>query len=647
MKLPYDLDEARVLQQVNNYITPAESYVTTKRQEFRDRASMIKHIDWTEEGKTYSNLIWTNMHALMAIEFSNTPITKFVWRTFNDKRQADMWNAMFEFDYNTEMNMPQKRYQVLQDKYMYWVWLTVWSWLHKTIKAPQVEVVDPRCWIPDMQADAMGKDRFFAFEVVKQKHDLDPTKWYFRTADMKTIDEEKRDKFVEQKMSEWLSMEQSLNKWADSDAAWISSSISYDWYSILVIMMRDYTGQPYIIELANNRTMVIRVHKIQAVTKEEKEDPRMIEYPVTKEIWRPQRGNPYGYNIFDVLEDKELALDFHMQMEQIRIKNDAIGDLFFYDPKQVPDVANVNPKDYKQRHFIPITGQGNGWPAIQELPKASPSTYQYDMIELIKGQADVNISVNDTMKGFVEKGITATQSETVQGNANVMQLLNTKIAMRAHAKFVRVLYYRAYLSSFEQQWDKIIALTKGIAWQPNVIKKTDLIAVGDIDIEIKDRAQVNREKEARSTKLLPMINTLVAMAGSDYGKKIAIREMMIDLDADPEFLDQVLWQSPEEMQARLDLELLNRNELPAPITDPNEDHATYISIYQEAHDTPAKRKAIAARVRMQQMKVELMKQQGQPQEQAKPMSEWSQSQLQSAAIASKAPDAKSLQDIAQ
>ena len=120
-------------------------------------------------------------------------------------------------------------------------------------------------------------------------------------------------------------------------------------------MMRDTFGQPYIVELANGRTMPIRTHQLQSVMKEEKQDKHLIPFPVAKETRRPQRGNPYGINLFDVLEDKEQAIDFHMQMEQIRIKNDSIGDMFFYDPKQVPDISNVNPKDYKTRHFVPIT----------------------------------------------------------------------------------------------------------------------------------------------------------------------------------------------------------------------------------------------------------------------------------------------------
>ena len=56
--------------------------------------------------------------------------------------------------------------------------------------------------------------------------------------------------------------------------------------------------------------------------------------------------------------------------------------------------------------------------------------------------------------------------------------------------------------------------------------------------------------------------------------------------------------SVEECQAREDLELINRNEDPKPCENPQEDHRTYVVIYQSAIDTPAKRRAIEKRMQL-------------------------------------------------
>ena len=52
---------------------------------------------------------------------------------------------------------------------------------------------------------------------------------------------------------------------------------------------------------------------------------------------------------------------------------------------------------------------------------------------------------------------------------------------------------------------------------------------------------------------------------------------------------------PEEVEARNQLELLNRNIDLEPITNIDEEHDAYISIYRQAMNTPAKWKAIESR----------------------------------------------------
>lgn len=54
-------------------------------------------------------------------------------------------------------------------------------------------------------------------------------------------------------------------------------------------------------------------------------------------------------------------------------------------------------------------------------------------------------------------------------------------------------------------------------------------------------------------------------------------------------------ESMEEMQAKVDLEFINRDEKPDDIKTLNEDHLTYLQVYQRAKDTPAKLNAITKR----------------------------------------------------
>jgi len=52
------------------------------------------------------------------------------------------------------------------------------------------------------------------------------------------------------------------------------------------------------------------------------------------------------------------------------------------------------------------------------------------------------------------------------------------------------------------------------------------------------------------------------------------------------------------MQALEDIELINMNEDPKPAEDVNEDHRSYIVIYQNANNTDAKYRAINNRIQL-------------------------------------------------
>ena len=57
----------------------------------------------------------------------------------------------------------------------------------------------------------------------------------------------------------------------------------------------------------------------------------------------------------------------------------------------------------------------------------------------------------------------------------------------------------------------------------------------------------------------------------------------------------------EELNATDDLALLNNNEMPSKIRNMQEDHRTYVMIYDRAFDTDAKRKAIQQRMQALRM----------------------------------------------
>ena len=80
-----------------------------------------------------------------------------------------------------------------------------------------------------------------------------------------------------------------------------------------------------------------------------------------------------------------------------------------------------------------------------------------------------------------------------------------------------------------------------------------------------------------------------------FGKIQLTKDFARVMGMDEELVDSI-YDYPEEYdKAVLDLELLNRDEDVAEITDMNENHRIYIQVYQQALDTRAKQKAIMRR----------------------------------------------------
>ena len=76
-------------------------------------------------------------------------------------------------------------------------------------------------------------------------------------------------------------------------------------------------------------------------------------------------------------------------------------------------------------------------------------------------------------------------------------------------------------------------------------------------------------------------------------------------------------ETAEEIEAKMQLELLNRNQDLQPVEDiMNEDHDAYICIYRQAMDTPAKAKAIQNRLMAKMQKEKQQKQEQQQMAQA-------------------------------
>ena len=143
---------------------------------------------------------------------------------------------------------------------------------------------------------------------------------------------------------------------------------------------------------------------------------------------------------------------------------------------------------------------------------------------------------------------------------------------------------------------KNIVLNSGIWVVTYTVKGKDLMTQKDLHLRLVSVLEKAEKDEANKAAMMASYQPLMQQA-SEFGKIQLTRKFARIVGLDKELVNMVYDYPPEYQQAMLDIELLNINEDPWEITNINENHSIYIQVYQQALDTEAKRKAIAARKR--------------------------------------------------
>lgn len=130
---------------------------------------------------------------------------------------------------------------------------------------------------------------------------------------------------------------------------------------------------------------------------------------------------------------------------------------------------------------------------------------------------------------------------------------------------------------------------------PYTVKRKDVVTGYDIDLKIVSKAEREAEREKKKTAHLAMMNVVINNPSlANISKTLYLRKAFTLQGYTSEEARVYISPSYEELQALQDIELINRDKVPE-VLDFNEDHMTYIVLYQRALNTSAKRKAIEAR----------------------------------------------------
>jgi len=213
----------------------------------------------------------------------------------------------------------------------------------------------------------------------------------------------------------------------------------------------------------------------------------------------------------------------------------------------------------------------------------------------MKQQTTEDVGISDLTRGVGSAtGQTATEVQLEQQNQNIQLLLGGKINSFGEKQRWKLIYIYYYYY-FGKTDKKFIQINRGIATVGDEISRDDIIGPAEPNIEIASKAASVAQENKNKADFNALYPQLIADPSiSPISKRFLTRQALRYAGYSRQQVEATIQLTPEEMQAKQDLMFLNRN-LPVSIDNMDEDHYTYIVIYQSALDTPAKTAAITAR----------------------------------------------------
>jgi len=577
MKANFPVSEDLIIQQVLEEKKLWLDFVNNKRDLFRERLALYNNIAENHQ-KIYVRLIRSVMQTLMWLYYTDEMTATFAGRQLWDDEYADNLNNLAKFD-QEEMWMDKINYDVQWNRLFYWVGIRVFDYWDSFKKVPVFKSIDPLSWVPD-PLGYMWSARFHGFELEVNDNQL-VDDIYFNLDKITPSEAESEERRREE-----------VNNTRDFNDTWVQSSANpiywiYNHYTTI-------KGKKYLITTANDDSLIIRFEEIEAVYTEEKEHNIEVEFPVILNFYEPFKWDPFGISIPDIIEDKQRSQQLFLNLNRIKAEHEAWGDTFLVDTNAI---KNLN--DLKQHTFWPkyIRANLNQNPnPIKEVQRGQVKPDAYNMPNIISQQATSDLWLDErSLWVSPDSSLTATENQRTQTNANIKLLLNSKINSWGEKEFWR-LWLRSYYEFFEFKDEKNIKLQNAFGNVIQTIKRPDISTWYNIDIRIVSKSQEAETKEKDKIALLTIADLVLQdPASANISKTFAKRQIAKAQGLDKEKISVLFPASIEEQQAKMDLELLNRDiELEEP-DDLQADQLTYLVIYQKGMDTKARAKAIEVR----------------------------------------------------
>ena len=553
----------KLINQIKSEYDSSLLYVQDRREEFRKRLKLYNN---QKRNKQMVGIvtIYNHMQTHLARSYKDRLPVSFRGRTVADNELANNINKLAEFDYD-EMGMNKIKYASDWDEGFYGVSLKANLGWDKNKRCPIMSSESPSNWFPDPAGDFLSWFSFHWFEKQIRISELKQLEGYNNV----------------NKITSWISEEQQRNNTSagDADGTNKGSVVNSDpdvttiihWFTI-------FEGVKYLVTLDSTRSIILRKIKIDKLWKEENKD---VPFPVYPTYYSPQRNNPFGVSIPDLVEDKQRAVSVLTNL-MIDKEKAVLYWMYFFDETRI---TNRKDLDFGFNKTIGIK-----WPVDQSLfqpmQKDLNKWTTFNIADSIDREAQLSTGTGSIQSWVLsEDQRTLGEQQMVQSNADLRFLLKWEVKGWGEKEFWAG-WYRSYKVNFKAWMKKLVRIQTWFGVKVIELNRKDFFTNEDPDIDIESKFKSEKELEKQRlmmTSVYPIIiqDQGLAEISKRYIKKEFLRVNWFDEDK----ISIIYPKSPQEMVAEDENELLKRNQ--EAIAKQEEDHLTHDFIHSQTEQTPS------------------------------------------------------------
>lgn len=582
------MDKTSVLSKIKTEKGLSNNAITTARM--RKREEWRLYFDFNDD-EIKSNMIYSYINQAMSVYYQDERSVVYTWDYLIDDI-IDNLNNTAQSDYNN-MWLNEIQQAQLLDCLVYGVWIIMKTWFNEVECLPELKTIDPLsrypdpyCWNNEQQARWHWFMMRTSLNEIKQAGNYSESECELLKA--KNIENENsaRDNAAGQVNDLWFTDDTVID-------------VYYHFTQI--------DGKKYMYTTDADCQYLLRWEEILQTDDDAKQ---WVSYwPINIKWFSPKRWLPYGISMIDILKDKQRAKDFFLRLKKLKAAKEALwGDMIIDTSK------GLNPTRIKDNHYWlrihPVTLQQ--WERLDnvmyQLPQERLTT---NLMDSFTQDVDQNSYVGTGISSASlwvqsEQNITATEVKTSQANANIRLLLYMVIQSMADQRFWEILWYNQMVIHMKESDKKYVTINDWLLWGTSrFFGRSDLITWIKPRIKMIQKSQL----EAENNKLLQQMEVMYQTEMqdpwlSDFSKR-QMKKRIWKLKGATKQEIQLFTQPSDpriiadEMNAFEHVALINYNEVPMMKAD--EDHITYLAIYQRAENTEAKKTAILKRRHLMQL----------------------------------------------